>query len=293
MGGCLLRGFQWPNQKKCARLAPSVPRFDVRRDLTVSLVCLANLDSCGFLRVCVFRCCFFWCVFLTARSDLIVTDRHRTVHAVLSSPSHVLHPTLQAAQSALLSQLDKEQENLQLEVQELERQVQERMLVASMKVPIDGQAEEKAKTAVQEMDRQIQALRTVQVPPSRDHAGQNDLHARLAGVQRCQEALKRGDHPDELPPVLRPVREALLLEKENQALMRQIVDLGPETEKFRANFATFKRSMERFNFRRRLSSQKRNELGDRNRNRALRQSCRELNVLREQVKRARAEAALD
>ncbi|CAK8998911.1 unnamed protein product [Durusdinium trenchii] len=198
-----------------------------------------------------------------------------------------------AAQSALLSQLDKEQENLQLEVQELERQVQERMLVASMKVPIDGQAEEKAKTAVQEMDRQIQALRTVQVPPSRDHAGQNDLHARLAGVQRCQEALKRGDHPDELPPVLRPVREALLLEKENQALMRQIVDLGPETEKFRANFATFKRSMERFNFRRRLSSQKRNELGDRNRNRALRQSCRELNVLREQVKRARAEAALD
>eukprot|EP00913_Durusdinium_trenchii_P021455 g20163.t1 len=54
----------------------------------------------------------------------------------------------------------------------------------SMKVPIDGQAEEKAKTAVQEMDRQIQALRTVQVPPSRDHAGQNDLHARLAGVQR-------------------------------------------------------------------------------------------------------------
>lgn len=103
-------------------MAPSVPRFDVRRDLTVSLVCLANLDSCGFLRVCVFRCCFFWCVFLTARSDLIVTDRHRTVHAVLSSPSHVLHPTLQAAQSALLSQLDKEQENLQLEVQETRKE---------------------------------------------------------------------------------------------------------------------------------------------------------------------------
>lgn len=189
------------------------------------------------------------------------------------------------AQAALFSQLGKEQDDLKLEVEELERQVQDRVKAA--KITTDGKAEEVARAAVQEMERQIKVLESIQSSLAGiESLGSQDLNRRMAYLERCTP-----EHPEQLPPFLQPMREAVLQEWENCDLLRQINNLAPETEKYRAQFANFKKSSEP-SHRRRLSMMQKKENDIRKRNRKMRQACRELTVFREQVRIAREEASL-
>lgn len=189
------------------------------------------------------------------------------------------------AQAALFSQLGKEQDDLKLEVEELERQVQDR--VKMTKITTDGKAEEVARAAVQDMERQIKGLESIQsCLAGIESLGTQDINRRMAYLERCS-----CEYPEQLPPFLQPMREAVLQEWGNCDLLRQINNLGPETEKFRAQFASFKKACEP-RHRRRLSMMQKKEKDIRKRNRKMRQACRELRVFREQVRIAREEASL-
>eukprot|EP00435_Cladocopium_sp_Y103_P062744 s96_g24.t1 len=168
---------------------------------------------------------------------------------------------------------------------ELERQVQDR--VRMTKITTDGKAEEVARAAVQDMERQIKILESIQSSLAGiESLGAQDLNRRMAYLERCTP-----EQPEQLPPVLHPMREAVLQERENCDLLRQINNLAPETEKYRAQFAGFKKSSEP-RHRRRLSMMQKKENDIRKRNRKMRQACRELTVFREQVRIAREEASL-
>jgi len=185
------------------------------------------------------------------------------------------------AQAALFSQLGKEQEHLKLEVEELERQVQDRLQMT--KLSTDGAAEEVAKAAIQDFHTQLKALECIQTSLSGiESIGTSEINNRIAYLGRCQTC-----SIDELPPFLIPMQEAIQLEKENCGVMRRIADMGPELERLRANLYSFKRSVEP-RHRRRMSVAKREQLELQKRNREMRQACRELNIFREQVKRASA-----
>ncbi|CAJ1361990.1 unnamed protein product, partial [Effrenium voratum] len=183
-----------------------------------------------------------------------------------------------AAQTALMSQLQKEQSFLRSEVEDMEKQVLERMKLARKSIASGvtrseeqlKRSHDRAAVAVRDLDRHIQALLGVEAEPS---PGRSTVES-LDGA--------------EIPPLLQSVHEALRLEEGNDAVMRQIADLAPETEKNRAQWLRFKQSLERS---KRLSSQQRSDIQERWRNRELRQSCRDLHVAREA---ARAEhAAID
>lgn len=120
------------------------------------------------------------------------------------------------AQAALFSQLGKEQDDLKLEVEELERQVQDRVKAA--KITTDVKAEEVARAAVQEMERQIKVLESIQSSLAGiESLGSQDLNRRMAYLERCTP-----EHPEQLPPFLQPMREAVLQEWENCDLLRPV-----------------------------------------------------------------------
>jgi len=195
-----------------------------------------------------------------------------------------------AAQTALLRQLEKEEASLRADVEELESQVADRMQKAIDSLPRKEEytlrktqelraCSKKSEEAVERLQRRREALLDLTWEPGSGRVNQLEYNSRCREVEHC----RMGESPGRTT-----LEEVMNLAAENRELMRRMTTLGNETAPLRADLASQRSSLSP---RRRMSAARSMQVQEKWRNRRLRQQCRELNLLREQVRMHKEDCA--
>lgn len=195
-----------------------------------------------------------------------------------------------AAQTALLRQLEKEEASLRADVEELESQVADRMHKALDAMPRKEEytlrktqelraCSKKSEEAVERLQRQREALLDLTWESASGRMNQQEYNSRCREVEHCRMGESHAGTT---------LEEVMNLAAENRELMRRMTKLGNETAPLRADLASQRSALSP---RRRMSAARSMQVQEKWRNRRLRQQCRELNLLREQVRMYKEDCA--